>query len=378
MPVMVDVEPSVVRRIRETSGWKAGEVAEKIGVSALDISEIEAGRKRPTIGQLRKMAAAFNYPVLALMLDKPPKQEPLPKDLREGRGRSGMFDKKTILVIRKTRRLQSIGSKMSKNLGKPVRPKIKKASLSDDPAAAAAKYRGVLGLDERAQKSGDARALFGYLRAKMEERNVLVFKFAMPVDDARGFALSDRLPAAMVVNSSDSAEGGLFTLIHEFGHILLGDTSIDLPEAGRAQHRRERWCNDFASSFLLPTPVARELFSAQENPAGTETLELLSKTYKVSKAALLFKMLDLGFVSRPECERVLARPRRAQHDRTKSPQGCPTWEQKYLSEMGKPIVSLVEDNVDAGFITYADALGCLSLKSEAFDRVMLEIRRAST
>lgn len=373
MPVMVDVEPSVVRRIREMSGWKAGEVAEKIGVSALDISKIEAGRKRPTIGQLREMAAAFNYPVLALMLDKPPKQKPLPKDLREGRGRSGMFDKKTILVIRKTRRLQSIGSKMSKNLGKPVRPRVRKSSLSDDPAAAAAEYRGALGLDERTQKSGDAYALFRYLRAKIEERNILVFKFAMPMDDARGFALSDQLPAVVVVNSSDSAEGRLFTLIHEFGHILLGDTSIDLPEAGRAQHRRERWCNDFASSLLLPTPVAKELFSAQKNPTGTKTLELLSKTYKVSKAALLFKMLDLGFISRQECERVLARPRRAQRDRAKSPQGYPPWEQKYVSEMGKPIMSLVEDNVDAGFITYADALGYLSLKSETFDKVMLKI-----
>lgn len=372
MHVMVDVEPSVVRRIHEMSGWKAGEVAKKIGVPARAVSEIEAGRKRPTMAQLRKMADAFDYPVLALMLDKPPRQKPLPKDLREGSGRSGVFDKKTILAVRETRSLQSIGSEMSKNLGRPVDPKIKKASLSDDPAAAAAKYRGVLGLDERTQKSGDAYALFRYLRAKIEERNILVFKFAMPMDDARGFALSDRMPAVVVVNSSDSAEGRLFTLIHEFGHILLGDTSIDLPEAGRAQHRREWWCNDFASSFLLPTPVAEELFSAQENPTGTKTLELLSKTYKVSKATLLFRMLDLGFISRPECQRVLARPRRAQNAES-TRRGHQPWEQKVVSEMGKPILSLVGDNLDAGFITYADALGYLSLKSKTFDKVMLKI-----
>ena len=282
-----------------------------------------------------------------------------------------MFDKHTILAIRKTRYLQSLGAEMSENLGRPVRPRIKKAALSDDPKAAASKYRGALGLDEKVQKSKDAYEFFRHLRAEIESLNVLVFKFAMPMDDARGFALSDQLPAVAVVNASDSVEGRLFTLAHEFGHVLLGDTSIDLPEAGRAQHERERWCNDFASSLLLPDPVAEELFDAQENPTDTETLERMSKACKVSKAVLLFKMVELGRISRAECERVLARPRRA-GERAK-PIGYQPWDQRCISEMGKPILSLVGDSLDEGFITYSDALGHLSLKSHIFDKVMLKV-----
>jgi len=119
------------------------------------------------------MAEAFYYPAIALMLDKPPEQDPQPKDLRAGTDRSGVFDKHTILAIREARYLQSLGAEMSENLGRPVRPRIKKASLSDGPKAAAWKYRGVLGLDEKVQKSKDAYALFGHLRAEIESLNIL-------------------------------------------------------------------------------------------------------------------------------------------------------------------------------------------------------------
>lgn len=370
MSVIVDVEPSVVKRIREMAGWKASEVAERIRVPASEISDIEAGRRRPTLTQLRGMANAFDYPVTVFFLTEPPEQDTQPKDLRAGTSRSGVFDKETILAIRKTRYLQSLGAEMSKNLGRPVRAKVKRASLSDDPKAAASKYRSTMGLGGQVRKSKDASSLFGYLRAKIERMNILVFKFAMPMHDARGFTLSDEQPAVIVVNSSDSPEGRLFTLVHELGHVLLGDTSIDLPEEGRAQHERERWCNDFASSLLLPDSVAKELFDGQENPTDTETLERMSKTCKVSKAFLLFKMVELGRISRVECERVLARPGRAG---AKPSGGYQHWDRRYISEMGKPILSLVEESLNEGFMTYADALGHLSLKSHTFDRVMKKI-----
>lgn len=375
MAVLVDVEPHVVRRIREMSGWSADEVADKIKVQIRTVDEIESGRRRPTLAQLRKMASAFDYSVSAFLLAEPPEQDPQPQDLRAGNSRSGVFAKETILAMRKSRRLQSLGSEMAKNLGKSVSAKVKKTQLSADPTKAASEYRNALGFSDRIQKSNDAHLPFRHLRSKIEGKNILVFKFAMPMDDARGFALSDRLPAAIVVNSSDTPEGRLFTLIHEFGHILLGDTSIDLPDVGRARHRRERWCNNFASSFLLPTHVARDLFRAEKDPTSTRALDRMSKTYKVSKAVILFRMLDLGVISRPECERVLDRPFGSKRDaRTAaSAQGYPAWEQRCISEMGKPILSLVSDNMEAGFVTYADALGHLELKSKTFNRVMLKV-----
>lgn len=82
MSAMVDVEPPVVRRIRGMSGRKADGVAKRIRVPAGAISGIESGRRRPTLAQLRKMAEAFGYPAISLMLDEPLEQDPRSTDLR--------------------------------------------------------------------------------------------------------------------------------------------------------------------------------------------------------------------------------------------------------------------------------------------------------
>ena len=133
--------------------------------------------------------------------------------------------------------------------------------LTDNPELIAAEYRKLFDLNlETQRKIKDAYRLFSYLRDVLEDSNVLVFQFSMPVEDARGFALADDLPSIVVINSKDTIEARLFTLMHEFGHILLGETVIDIPdESLKNRNNVERWCNAFSSSFLLPEESAREL-----------------------------------------------------------------------------------------------------------------------
>ncbi|EQD57057.1 protein containing DUF955 [mine drainage metagenome] len=151
--------------------------------------------------------------------------------------------------------------------------------------------------------------MFGYLRDVLEDSNVLVFQFSMPIEDARGFALADDLPSIIVINSKDSIEARLFILMHEFGHILLGETVIDIPDESLANRDKiERWCNAFSTSFLLPDESVIELFKEYSGRlTETNTLNSLSRKYKVSKAVLLVKMLELDYISRQEFDNVLAR-----------------------------------------------------------------------
>ena len=72
--------------------------------------------------------------------------------------------------------------------------------------------------------------LFNLLRDIIEDKNILVFQISMPVEDARGFAIADETPAIIVVNSKDHIEARVFSLMHEFGHILLKESGISLPE----------------------------------------------------------------------------------------------------------------------------------------------------
>jgi len=379
--ITVKTEPEVMKWLRESSGWKIEEVAKRLNTTAETVAEFEAGKKSPTLKQLKILSASFKRPLASFLLSKPKEEKPLPKDYRFLPNRKDVFDKKTILAIRKSRSLQSISKELSLNIRYETKTKVEKVELSENPDLVAEKYRKLFNLDlEKQIKFKDAYKLFNYLRDVLEDMNVLVFQFSMPIEDARGFALVDESPAIIVINSKDSIEARLFSLMHEFGHVLLGETVIDIPEASLAiRDDIERWCNAFSSSFLLPTEAAKKLF--EENRAkltDTETLNTLSRKYKVSKAVFLVKMMNLDYISRDDFEKIIERyvPKE-----TKKKIECEkkiinvASDKKCLSEMGNKFISIVANNFDKNFITYTDALSYLSIKSKNFDKVLAKARK---
>jgi len=379
--IAVKVEPQVLKWLRESSGWKVEEVSKRLKTTTEIVLEIESGKRLPTLKQLKILSSSFKRPLASFFLSKPKEQKPLPKDYRFLPTKKDVFDKKTILAIRKSRSLQDIGMELSLNIRDETKPKVERSELTDDPNLIAAKYRELFKLNwEKQRKFSDTYKMFSYLRDLLENINILVFQFSMPIEDARGFALADESPAVIVVNSKDSIEARLFTLMHEFGHVLLGETVIDIPEASLAiRDDIERWCNTFSSSFLLPTQAAKELFEEKRNTLiDTETLNTLSKKYKVSKALILHKMLNLNYISKSEFESVLDRyvPKEPEK-RTDSKKKIVSMssDKRCLSEIGNKFVSLVANNFDKKLITYTDALSYLSIKSGNFDKVLAKARK---
>ena len=379
--ISIEVAPEVLKWLRVSSGCKIEDGSKKLGTTSETILEFESGKKAPTLRQLRILSETYKRPLASFFLSKPREENPLPKDYRFLPNRANMFDKKTILAIRRSRSLQNIGKELSLNIRYETVTKVTRAALTDNPELIAGEYRELFDLSfEKQRKLKDAYKLFGYLRDVLEDSNVLVFQFSMPIEDARGFALADDLPSIIVINSKDSIEARLFTLMHEFGHILLGETVIDIPDESLANRDKiEKWCNAFSASFLLPDESVIELFKEHFGRlAETDTLNSLSRKYKVSKAVLLVKMLELDYISRQEFDSVLARymPKEVKEKTgEKKKMVNVTPDQRCLSEVGNKFVSLVANNFDKDFITYSDALSYLSIKSKNFDRVLAKARK---
>ena len=378
--LIVKLEPGILKWIRESSGWNIEEVSKKLNITTKVVKELESGEKHLTLGQLRKLSFAFNRPLALFFLSKPKEEKPLPQDYRLLPNKKGVFDKKTIRAIRMSRNLQELGADLSSNIKLETKPKIKKNTLATNPNIIAAKYRELFQLTlEKQQKFSDSNKLFNYLRDKLESINILVFKFSMPIEDARGFALVDKSPAVMVVNSQDGVEARLFTLMHEFGHVLLGETVIAMPDISmNVRNRVEQWCNQFSSSFLLPPQEAKSIFEENlQHLTETKTLNKLSKKYKISKAVLLRKMLDLNYISKNQFGDILGRfvPETKEKIDSKNNKFSISQDQKRFSEIGNRFVSLVADNFERNLITYPDALDCLSVKSKHFEKIISKVHR---
>jgi Zn-dependent peptidase ImmA (M78 family) len=374
--IKVDVNPEVFKWLRVSAGWSIEEVSRRIKTTPEIVKAFESGKKKPTLRQLKELSQAFRRPLAAFLLPEPRKEKPKPKDYRFIPNRKNVFDKKTILVLRKARSLQEIGKELSKNIDYETKAKIERVNLSDNPETIAKKYRKIFELtEEKQRKFKTPYEFFNYLRDILENMNILVFQFSMPVEDARGFVLSDESPAVIVVSTKDSIEARLFSLMHEFAHILLGESVIDFPDISISYRNKiEKWCSEFASSFLLPKEEAKILFETnREKLTDRKTLNSLSRKYKVSKAMLLFNMMKLNYITQTDYKNIINRykpkPEEIKKKGEKTGGGIPA-DKKCISEIGTKFVSLVANNYDKGYITYTDALNYLSIKSKNFDKVL--------
>lgn len=381
-PIAVNVELSVLKWLIDSSGWTMEEIAKRLKTSTQIIEKMESGEKKPSFRQLEELAAIFKRPVASFLLSKSLTEKPKPKDYRMLPDKANKFDKKTIFVMRHARRLQELSKELSRNVDYETKSKIGKVKMSDNSETVALKFRERFNLtEEKQRKFKTSYELFNYLRDILEDKNIYLFQFSMPVEDARGFVFVDESPNVIVVNTKDNIEARIFSLMHEFAHILLGESVIDLPDATHTfKNDVENWCNEFASAFLLPKDLAKTVFEANKfNLTQKETLKYLSNKYKVSKAMLLLNMLKLKYIERADYDAILARFKKEEIKPKKEAEkvtggGIPS-EVRCLSEVGNKFVSLVANNFDRDHITYTDALNYLSIKSKSFDKVLSKAKK---
>ncbi|MBU1205145.1 MAG: ImmA/IrrE family metallo-endopeptidase [Nanoarchaeota archaeon] len=375
----IQVQPDVLKWAIKNSGLPENQIANKIKVNIDTLNDWLSGTKKPTLRQLESLSQILKRPLAAFFLSKPPEEKPLPRDYRMIPDKIGKFNNKTILAIRKARRLQRVSKELSENLKTEMETGIPSVNLSDNPNLIAEKYLEIFKINEETRKKWKSPYdALNYFRNILEDRNIVVFKISMPIEDARGFTLVEEVPPVIVVNSKDLPEAQVFTLLHEFGHVLLNKSGVSMPDNAlfqREVNKVEKWCNEFASAILLPEDVAKTTFERnKEDLIETQTLNRLSRKLKISKAMLLYNMSKFNYITKSQYELVLKRYDPTQiptkKEKKKKGGGGVSADKKCISEKGQMFVSLVSKNVNEGFITRSDALDYLSIKSQNLEKVM--------
>ncbi|WP_169745352.1 XRE family transcriptional regulator [Geoglobus ahangari] len=374
--IPVDLNPDVMKWLRKISGYSIEEVADKLKIETEELELMEEGKIKPSFTLIKELSKLYKVPVAAFFLPKP-REIFVPKDYRFIHGREGEFNRETLLVFRKVRGLQKVAKELLENLEYSAEPRIMNATLRDDPDKVAEKYREEFELSEYKQieELKDAPSLFRYLRHRIEELNVFVFQYGMPVEDARGFTLIDDYPAIITINSRDQYKPRIFTLMHEFGHILLGESAVDMPNiAVPTKNRVEKWCNEFAASFLLPKDIAIRVFENHRSSlTRVKTLNKLSARYKVSKHMLLYTMLKLDYISKKEYDTALEKIK-IKSSTPKKKSGGPKPEVRILSELGEKYLALVIQNYRNNLIPYSAALEAIpSAKTRTFNKLVEQV-----
>ena len=262
---VVKVNPQIIKWIRTSGGWEINELAKKLNVDVETIRKWESKELPIEIKKLEQLADCVKRPLALFFLKKPPVEYELTDFRKLGGLETSKLCKKTLVSIRETKYLQSIADELLKNQKIKSTPEIMSFTIDDNPEKVARDEREKLGfesesklLSKHSQKS--INNFYNDLRKIIESFNIFVFQTSMPVEEARGFTLSEKFPRVIVVNSGDLHQARIFTLLHEYGHLLLKKDGIclaeplllkDYPSNDQIQ-KIEKWCNTFAASVLMP------------------------------------------------------------------------------------------------------------------------------
>jgi Zn-dependent peptidase ImmA (M78 family) len=303
----VPVTPAVVAWAIRESGFSIGRLAEAAGLSAKALNDWSSGTSQPRLTQLRVLAAKLKRPLAVFLLPAPPTSlVPAVQFRRSATSRRSALNPEERRRLREAARLQRILSWMGRELTEAI-PAVPHASTSDDPTTIAQRVRERLAVSTKDQVSwsSGSTALHAW-RDALEDSGVSVLMLSIGESSCRGFSLWDERVPVIAINTSWNAEARIFTLFHEYGHLLTRTNSACLEGTVRRAATQpdsvERWCERFAAAVLLPAEDLRQYAERLAGPAGkwTPTLESagrVARHFKVSLRAATLRLVELEMAS---------------------------------------------------------------------------------
>ena len=370
--------PRVLHWARERAVLDVREVAEKLKVSEQKIRDWEAGTSTPTVRQGRRLAALYDLHFLEFFSDEIPEVQPikLAPDYRAAKiqGEQGPKEKRKLEKIQEwaeEQRLNALSLIEALDETVPAFPEHLRSHIEIDVERAAESSREAMGLNIEAQLSftkAERQRFPSILRDKIESLGVLVLKRSDITDLAvRGICFF-AIPLPIIVFGKESPGAQAFTLAHELGHVLLGNSAVSGPPSlgGKSDHHAiEDWCNRFASAFLAPRTALSAMFPKPNSAAPDIEPSLLSdlaEKFAMSRHAMLIRLINLGYVQSQFYWKTM-RPRFLQEEREYESFGRPKYYGKrYINRKGNYYTGLVMSAWSSGQIGAHNAVEYMGIK----------------
>lgn len=374
------VKPKLLAWARESAGLSLDQAAErtKFDLQTLEAWESESAESAPTIAQLRKLGEAYKRPIAVFFLSEPPQGFAAHREFRRLAGiLPGKESPELLLALRwavyrreAAMELYRLTGEAPHQLGAALHPRM-------DVEEAGRAIRELLGVTWHGQMEwSGAHAALAAWRSAMEARGVLVFQSSgMELAEMRGTCIPDQPLPVILLNAKDAPHGRVFSLVHEFAHILLhiGGHQTSRMAGARSPEEQplEVAANAFAAAALLPAHSF--LMTAAQYPGAPEgddeALRRLAQKVKVSPEVILRRLVTL----RKAQEGTYRRKRDAWGARLwflRGPAGGPVpMEVRTIASDGPGYTRLVMDAYDQRLITTNAASNFLGVKPRHFANI---------
>lgn len=378
---MPKVNPDILIWARESAGFDVAEAARAIGLAganAVDtLTEMEAGERKPSRRQLVEMAKKYRRPLLTFYLAGPPEAGPRTHDFRTIPEQRLGSECLVNALVRDVKARQAIVATALED-AQEAEPLgfVGSMRVQDGPARLADVMMQVLGVsreDYRAARNKDDA--FRLLRDATERAGVFVilmgnlgtFHTAIDAEVFRGFAMADPVAPIIVINENDARAAWPFTLLHELGHVFLGQSGIS---GYRADLDIERLCDLAAAAYLLQPGEMEQLPADAPIAHLIEAIGEFARVRHLSRKMVAYNLLREGMINTNRYQAICAQ---LDAERVEAAAGRAKGQPNYYvvrgHRVGQGLIQLVNRMVAGGALTSTKAGKVLGVKPTAVGRM---------
>lgn len=378
------IKPALLVWARKSAGLDQAAVSAKLKAPLDKLKKWEAGEARPSIAQLRKLAEVYKRPLAVFYLADPPEDFQALHDFRRLSERPlGSESYELRLEVRKAQYRREAALDIYAALGEkpPEFTAITSANSAPEPLAQSVRARLGIGLASQFAWHSEYDAFNGWKRA-IEKLSVMIFQASdVDVEEMRGFSLALTPLPVIVLNIKDSVRARIFTLLHEFAHLMLREGGIcDLGETPRDKsqaQKPEADANMVAGEVLVPRDaLVRE--AQQRSPTGhadwsDENIDSLSKRFWVSREVIVRRLFIAGLAT--EAFYREKHSEYAQQRKAKAPGFVPP-DRLALSRAGDSFSRLVLAGYASEKLTSSDVSDLLEVRVKHLPRIEQTLLRS--
>lgn len=350
----------------ERAGYNAGEF---LKAHPAVVAYIE-GTKRPTVKQLEHFAATVHVPMPFLMLPAPP-VETSPIPMFRGKAGNGKFDLNVYQTILDIQGRQEWLSEYLLDNELDSCAFVGRYTIKTPIDSMAEAMREYLGLPVDWMLSfSKPEVAIKTLVERMEEAGVCVFfngvvgnntRRVIDVDECRGFALVGTANAPMIfVNNGDSKTAQMFTLAHEFAHVLVGFSAGFAGFEGDYHDLVESYCDSVAAEFVVPAQLLKKLWI---------NIDDCAKRFNVSRLVIARRAHDLGLISDEQYREFYLRYRSG-YQKKKPSSGGGSFYPAAAKKIGRLFAAHIYNAVRSRQLSYTEAYRLTGFYGSTFDKIM--------
>jgi Zn-dependent peptidase ImmA (M78 family) len=286
----ITVNPSMMKWAREEAGYSIDDAAMHLKTPTEIIAQWETDGLEVKYTSLNKLAKFYKRQVAVFFLQQIPKKVKKPNDYRNLSKSDKAVSAPVMLAIRRTSRYLETYREFTDQVY--IESQYEWLNeFKNGEAPSSERLRKLLDITEDEQKLKKNQK-FSFWRKRVEDKlGIFVFQFPIPNREFDGFSyVEDGKPYAITINSQVAEKRKVFTIFHELGHIISGDSGICFTTETGAPFSIEAKCNRLAAEFLMPQKLVEVVDTFEELADVAESLG-------VSKHAYLIRLKELRMIS---------------------------------------------------------------------------------